>query len=83
MTVLRDPLVRAWLALVLLSGASTLLAHDRNGWAMAAILLFAGVKARLVLVRYLGLERAPSVRTAFDLLIAALVGLMGLLLFLG
>ena len=76
----RDPLVRAWAALVLLSGASTLLSHQRGGWAVAAILLFAGIKARLVLVRYLGLERVPAVRVAFDLLLAVLVGMMGLLL---
>jgi len=83
MTVLRDPLMRVWFALVLLSGGSTVLAHHRSAGAMAAILLFAGIKARLVLTCYLGLDRVPAVRGAFDLVLAALLGTMGLLLALG
>lgn len=47
---------------------------------MAAILAFAGIKARLVLVRYLGLDRADAVRRGFDLILGLLIALMGLLL---
>jgi len=80
MRVPGDPLARAWLVLVLLSAASTVLASHRSGAAMAAILAFAGVKARLVLVRYLGLDRADAARRGFDLILILLVALMGLLL---
>lgn len=80
MKALGDPMARAWLALVLLSAASTVLASHRSGAAMAAILAFAGIKARLVLVRYLGLDRADAVRRGFDLILGLLIALMGLLL---
>jgi len=83
MRLLRDPLVRAWLALVALSGASTVLASHRGAGALAAILLFAGIKARLVLARYLGLEQVAPVRRGFDLLLGALLVVMGVLLAMG
>ena len=49
MSLLRDPLLRAWLALVALSGLATLLSLSSRRVAGAAILLIALAKARLIL----------------------------------
>ena len=64
-------LTRAWMALMLLSGASTLIAALVSRDAVPAIvgsliLLFAWMKARVILSRYLGLWQAPSWRAGFD-----------------
>lgn len=77
---------RAWAALALLSALSTLLAQLPADWprpagraAGVAVLLVAGVKARVILSRYLGLRGAPGAQRAFDfalaLFIAAAAGL--------
>lgn len=67
-----DPLVRAWLALVALSGMATavsLLRPEAPPWAEtaagAAILAIAWLKARIILDRYLGLAAHPAARRAF------------------
>ena len=67
-----DPLVRAWLELVALSGAATavaLLRPDAPRWAAtlagAAILGLAWLKARVILDRYLGLAAHPAARRGF------------------
>jgi len=76
MNALRDPLTRAWLALVLLSGLATLLSTRAGHAAGAAILAVAAIKARLILTRYLGLAEVPAWRRAFDLLLGCLVALL-------
>lgn len=71
MMMLRDPLSRAWLALIGLSGASAVVAtavtNDvaRTG-SGAVILLLAFLKARVILSRYLGLSQAPTWRAGFN-----------------
>jgi len=61
----RDPLIRAWASLMGLIAAATLIAQVPlpAGWPEVAraggILLIAGLKARIILSRYLGLWRAP------------------------
>ncbi len=83
---LDDPLLRAWAALVALSLASTLAAVAVESAAAApglraalggAILAIAGLKARQIALRYLGLERAPFWRRGFG---AAMWGFLALLL---
>lgn len=66
-----EPLTRAWFALILLSGASTVLAgmtslNAAPALAGAAILLVAWMKARVILSRYLGLWQAPAWRAGFN-----------------
>ena len=79
--MLRDSLWRAWIALALLSLASTALAQwDLAGLAQAvagaAILTLAFFKARLILGRYLGLAAAPYWQRGFNLVIALYMGLL-------
>lgn len=71
---------RAWIGLLGLSAASTLLATmvDGGAWFVIAVLGLAGAKARLILSSYLGLSAAPSIQAGFDMALAAL-----LLLFAG
>ncbi|PRY21858.1 hypothetical protein CLV78_108130 [Aliiruegeria haliotis] len=69
-----NPLTRAWLALLLLSGGSTVIAAlVSQGVAPATvgvgILLFSWMKARVILSRYLGLWQAPSWRRGFNLVL--------------
>lgn len=66
---------RAWLLLLGLSAASTLLAAtvDTGAWFVLTVLGLAGAKARLILSSYLGLSAAPAIRTGFDLTLAALL----------
>jgi len=88
MTPLRDPLLRGWVALVVFSVATTLLAMAvARNWiqpsaaplAGAAILALAWAKARVILRRYLGLAEAPSWRRGFDLVLGLFVlGLLAL-----
>ena len=65
------PLPRAWLTLMLLSAASTLIAAFVSAGIApaaigAAILALAWMKSRVILSRYLGLCRAPSWRAGFN-----------------
>lgn len=67
-----DPLIRAWLALVALSGIATavaLLRPDTPDWAAtlagAVILGLAWLKARVILDRYLDLADYPAARRGF------------------
>lgn len=74
--MLRDPLLRAWLALIGLSLGSTLIALWHWPGALAAlagalILTLAWLKARIILARYLGLAAAPFWRRGFDIALAA------------
>lgn len=76
MSLLRDPLLRAWLALVALSGLATVLSLHSGRVFGAAILLIALVKARLILSRYLGLAQVRSWLSGFS----AACSLLGALL---
>ena len=71
---------RAWILLLGLSAASTMLAAlmESGAWFVIAVLGLSGAKARLILSSYLGLSAAPAIRTGFDMALAAL-----LLLFAG
>ena len=86
MTPRSDPLVRAWIALILLSALSTAIALLRPvlpaaaaPMAAAAILFLCWLKARVILGRYLGLDAVPDLRRVFDvvlgLFLAAVLGL--------
>ena len=66
MSLLRDPLLRAWLALVALSGLATLLSLRSGRVFGVAILLIALVKAWLILSRYLGLAQVRPWLNAFS-----------------
>ena len=74
--LIRDPLIRAWAGLMGLITAATLIAQVPlpAGWPQAAragaILLIAGLKARIILSRYLGLWRAPWWQRGFVTVIA-------------
>lgn len=68
-------LLMAWLALVGLSLGSTLLslpfmARAPAGVLGLGVLLIAGMKARIILTRYLGLADAPFWRRGFDISLA-------------
>jgi len=74
----RDPLLRAWAALMALSLCSTLVAAMVTGGGLggsaslaagAAILALAWAKARVILARYLGLAQAPSWRQGFEIVL--------------
>lgn len=75
------PLLSAWIWLVALSltttaaslGAGPILPAAVAG---AAILIFAWFKTRLILARYLGLNRVPPLRRGFDLAMALYVALL-------
>ncbi|MCP9481407.1 cytochrome C oxidase subunit IV family protein [Shimia sp. CNT1-13L.2] len=72
--MLRDPLNKAWFALVALSGASAVVAELAIGGldrrvVGAVVLLLALMKARVILSRYLGLAEAPSWRRGFNLVL--------------
>ncbi|MBE2277252.1 MAG: nitric oxide reductase F protein [Rhodobacteraceae bacterium] len=74
-------LTRAWLWLIGLSLASTALAA--SGLAGPAfvlgVLCLAGVKAHLILTRYLGLSAAPAWARGFDLVLVLLLALFAVL----
>ncbi|HPE24761.1 nitric oxide reductase F protein [Albidovulum sp.] len=81
----RDPITRAWAALIALSAASTVLARGVSGGALAgpaltaagaAILILAWAKARTILNVYLGLGRAAALRRGFGLALALYAGLL-------
>ncbi len=83
-----DPLFRAWLNLLALSGGSTLIAAAVAGGgfsgaarlaAGAAILALAWAKARVILARYLRLADAPFWHRGFQIVLALYAtGLLGL-----
>jgi len=71
-------LTRAWIALLTLSAASTLvsvaMSHGSFSRHMAlvggiTILVFGWIKARIILSRYLGLSRAPNWLRGFDMVL--------------
>ncbi|MCV0427400.1 MAG: hypothetical protein K5905_18220 [Roseibium sp.] len=67
----KDPTTRAWLVLLLLSGASVLAAVLAGGSFSKSVigvfvLLFAWMKARVILSRYLGLWQAPTWLSGFN-----------------
>ncbi len=71
MTMTRNPLTRAWFALLLLSFGSTLIAATLGHGvappvAGALILLLAWLKAQVILSRYLALWQAPVWRAGFN-----------------
>ncbi|MDO5606130.1 MAG: cytochrome C oxidase subunit IV family protein [Paracoccus sp. (in: a-proteobacteria)] len=77
-------LERAWLELIVLSLTATVLAYlapmlppvvARGGGLV--LLLIAGIKADVILSRYLELERAPRIRHGFRLGIAGFVLIAG------
>lgn len=76
MSVLRDSLTRAWLILVLLSGAVTVLARHGGRAGGTLIVLAAGIKARLIVRRYMGLAGVPGWGRGFDLVLGLLCALM-------
>lgn len=82
----RDPLLRAWAALLVLSLGSTAVSlwHWPSGLLAVAgglILALAWVKARVILARYLGLAQAPFWRRGFEIALAVFcLGLLGLYL---
>jgi Prokaryotic Cytochrome C oxidase subunit IV len=66
-----DPILRAWLSLLVLSAASVvaaLVAGMGFGESVVGVLvlLFAWMKARVILARYLGLWQAPSWQSGFN-----------------
>ncbi|WP_068010950.1 cytochrome C oxidase subunit IV family protein [Pseudovibrio axinellae] len=76
MTQLLTPLTRAWIALLILSIGSTIVAsladYGLGTTATGAvILLLAWFKARTILSRYLGLWKAPSWNHGFNWVLAA------------
>ena len=74
-------LTRNWLILLALSAASTALAASGlTGAAFTiAVLTLAGLKARVILAAYLGLNTAPSWQRGFDLGLTLLLVLMATL----
>ena len=74
-------LTQSWLILMALSAASTALAA--SGLAGAAftltVLTLAGIKARVILSAYLGLNTAPAWQRGFDLGLTLLLALMAAL----
>ncbi|WP_415184715.1 nitric oxide reductase F protein [Phaeovulum sp.] len=74
-----DPLIRAWIWLVALSGVSTALSIAVARGALsgpmisvggALILTLAWAKSRIILVQYLGLAEAPFWRRGFEMVLA-------------
>jgi hypothetical protein len=66
-----DPILRAWLSLLVLSAASVVAALIAGiGLAESVVgvlvLLFAWMKARVILSRYLGLWQAPTWQSGFN-----------------
>lgn len=73
-------LVEAWAALVVLSLGTVLIASaggaERGGALLAVgVLALAGLKARMILSRYLGLAGSRFWRRAFDLVIGVFLAL--------
>lgn len=69
-----DRILRAWVALVVLSLASAIAAWLVNAGldprlTGSVVLFLALMKARVILARYLGLDGAPSWRAGFNLVL--------------
>ncbi|AHB48257.1 nitric oxide reductase F protein [Hyphomicrobium nitrativorans NL23] len=65
-------LVHAWLALLLLSYGTVLIASNGtqgSAWMAGGVLVLAGLKARVILARYLGLSASRFWMRVFDLVI--------------
>ncbi len=82
----KDPLLKAWLTLLALSAASVFVSKlDGSGVPIAAIgaaiFLFAWAKARVILLRYLGLWEAPAWASGFTWVLG-LYGVLMLTLYL-
>lgn len=78
-----SPATRAWLTLLALSAATTGLAVSQSalsGWMInvccAALLMFAWLKARVILSRYLGLAAAPDWLRGANLVLALYAALL-------
>lgn len=75
-------LTRAFILLIALSLATTVVTHWATGAGplfVVAVLLLSGLKARVILLDYLGLRNAPSFRGGFvTFLVAFLVLAFGL-----
>jgi cytochrome c oxidase subunit IV len=69
---------RAWIILVGLSALSTLAAASgiEGRWLAAAVLVLAGVKARVILNHYLHLAQAPEIARGFSLVLGLVIALM-------
>jgi hypothetical protein len=82
--LLTDPLLHAWAWLMAASAATAVLTLATDGAPLgplsaAALLGLAGVKAALILRRYLGLEAAPFWRRGFETALGfALIVFLGL-----
>jgi hypothetical protein len=78
--VTRDPLIRAWAALVVLGLGATLIAASPGllpGPAAGALLLIlAWAKARLILNAFLGLSAAPAWARGFGLALGLYMALL-------
>lgn len=74
-------LTKNWLILIALSAASTAIAASgATGAALTlAVLVLAGLKARVILSAYLGLSAAPGWQRGFDLGLGLLLTLMAAL----
>ena len=67
-------LVHAWMALLLLSFCTVVIASTGRsmlgaGWIAASVLILAGLKARIILARYLGLAGSRFWTRVFDLIV--------------
>jgi len=67
-------LVQAWVALLILSFCTVLIASTGKsalaaGWIAASVLILAGLKARIILARYLGLAGSRFWTRVFDLVV--------------
>ncbi len=81
-------LVHAWGALVVLSGATTLLTLSHSAAparpiVAVAVLVLAGLKARVILSRYLGLDASRFWTRSFDLLIGGFLSIAYVLYLFG
>lgn len=84
--MLTDPIVKAWASLIGLSGASVLVSlllgsSVPEAAIGAAVFFLAWLKARVILLRYLGLWEAPAWAAGFSWVLA-LYGLLMLTLYL-
>lgn len=66
----KDPILTAWLILLALSGASVAVSQLEGSNVPIAVIgatifLFAWIKARVILLRYLGLSAAPAWAAGF------------------
>lgn len=72
-----DPLIKTWAGLIALTAATTVLAGFDGRIAAPGLLLLAGLKARLILARFLHLSDAPGWLSAFTVPLFLWLGLIG------